>query len=182
MVRVWREVAGQGRFRHDQTGDQDLGRPLSKSGAGSEESRGSGQYVSPWMMTVCFFLEIEGNVGFSLQSFCAARARPPMPIGRLRSNSHCGEPRWIRNVPVVCRPAGTQLVRSQRELLPIRQPPKPQHTRSLRQLGSSESEDPLPFLPSFSPLCTSVVSPNRSRHLHRRTRPAPLYQPLRLAK
>lgn len=68
-----------------------------------------------------------------------------MPIGRLCSTSHCGEPRWIGRVPVVCRPAGTLLVRSQRELLPIRHPPEPQHTRSLRQLGSSEPEDPLHF-------------------------------------
>lgn len=36
---------------------------------------------------------------------------------------------------VVCRPAATTLVRSQRELLPIRQPPEPQHIRSLRRLG-----------------------------------------------
>jgi hypothetical protein len=82
VVLVWREVACQSRFCHDKTGDQDFGHTLSKSGAGSEDRRGSGQYVSPWMMTAWSSLALEGDVGLSLQSFCAARARPPMPPTR----------------------------------------------------------------------------------------------------
>ena len=46
---------------------------------------------------------------------------------------------------VVCRPAGTLFVRSQSGHFRIRQPPEPQHTRSLRQLGSSKPEEPLHF-------------------------------------
>ena len=89
VVLVWREVAGQSRFRHDQTGDRDLGRTLSKSGAGSEDRRGSGQYVSPWTMTVWSSLSSRIMLDCPCSPLCGAWG-VPIPIGRLRSTSHCG--------------------------------------------------------------------------------------------
>ena len=176
VVLVWREVAGQSRFRHDQTGNQDLGGTLSKSGVGLEDRRGSGQYVSPWMMTVWSSLRSRVMLDVPCSPSVRGSVRPPMPIGRLRSNSHFGEPKWVRTVPVVCRPAGTMLVRSQPELLPIWQPPEPQHTRSLRRLGPSEPQDPLHFLrrsPRYAPqLCHLTGHDIRIDHAIGTTLPA----------
>jgi hypothetical protein len=124
VVLVWREVAGQSRFRHDQAGDQDLGHTLSKSGAGSEDRRGSGQYVSPWMMTVWSSLSSRVMLDFPCSPLCGALG-VPMPIGRLRSTSHCGEPRWIGRVPVRMSPR-----RDTACTLATRTPPDPAAARA----------------------------------------------------
>ena len=95
------------------------------------------------MMTVWLFLELEGNVRFSLQSFCAARARPCRSED-CAATPNAESPGGYATCPSYVAPPGHSCTLATRTP-PIRQPPEPQNTRSLRQLGSSESEDPLHF-------------------------------------
>lgn len=171
MVLVWRDVAGQSRFRHDQTGDQDLGRSLSKSGAGSEDRRGSGQYVSPWMMTISSSLSSRVMLHFpcspSVRPCGPAQADPKTapPTARAQVDTH----RARRMSPS----------RDNACTLATRTPPNPAAARATTHplpspTGPPQPEDPLHFLrrsPHYALQLCHVSSDDTRGHARERHRP-----------